>query len=66
MSVCKYKYTSIQKYTIAALSTLTRAQIYKYKCAQIYKCVNSKSERFNGWMLLFNKGIGWIRPKALL
>lgn len=38
----------MQKYTRVALSTLTRVQIYKYKCAQIYKCVNSKQHCLDG------------------
>lgn len=38
----------MQKSTRAALSTLTRAQIYKYKCAQIYKCINTKQHWLDG------------------
>lgn len=56
----------MQKSTRAALSTLTCAQSYKYKCAQIYKCVIIELRSFVWWMLIYNKGVVQARLKALL
>lgn len=56
----------MQKFARAALSTLTCAQSYKYKCAQIYKCVIVELRSFDWWVLIYNKGVVQVRLKALL